>query len=209
MTPGVVLNGRFLWFDDTPSFNKIGQYLTYWSNHVTALNPDPGLLRAARVTSSRTYSERANNLQELAECINRFQRHTMCMTWYCKRLERHTGKEVCRFGLPWPESKVPTIINRALSSSKVFELERNDSIMSKYNPTFTMGLQANSDFSPCTDKHAVIYYLAKYCTKIEKRSIKLQGTIREVLPAVRSTGPIQSLSRKLVNHLIGERDWSG
>lgn len=69
------------------------------------------------------------------------------------------------------------MINRALSSSKVFEPERNNSIKGKYNPTIMMGWQANSDFSPCTDKHAVINYLAKYCAKAEKRSTNLQDII--------------------------------
>ena len=38
--------------------------------------------------------------KELAEALNRFQRHTRCVEGYCLRKKKDTGEVFCRFGFP-------------------------------------------------------------------------------------------------------------
>lgn len=71
-----------------------------------------------------------------------------------------------------------------------------------------MGWLANIEVSPCTDQKAVLYYVFKYCTKAEIKTIKLKDIIKDLLPHVSSKSPMCSLVAKFMNKLIGERDIS-
>jgi hypothetical protein len=55
---------------------------------------------------------------------------------------------------------------------------------------------------------AVLNYLGKYVTKPEKKTASYQELVREILPTVNSRHPLGSVIRKLLNKLVGERDWS-
>ena len=199
----------FLWIEGTPDVTD-GEdaYLAYWGAKVFALNPDTNDTPAPRHPTSKAFIERSNTLAELAAILNSCQRHTNCMTAYCKRINRVTKREGCRFGFPFPYIDAPRLIQREGSSYKTYEPIRNDSHMGKYNPAVTMAWLANTDISPCTDEGAVIHYLAKYCSKAETKSKKLLELMRELLPNVSSHQPVVSLTRKVMNRLIGERDWS-
>ena len=48
----------------------------------------------------------------------------------------------------------------------------------------------------------------KYVGKAEARSTSYKDMLRQTLPRVNSRAPLLSLTFKLLNKLVGERDWS-
>ena len=72
----------------------------------------------------------------------------------------------------------------------------------------TMGWMANTDIQPATTLRAVIDYVAKYCSKAEKASFAYSELQAQVLPNVSSRNPVLSFTSKMLNKLVGERDWS-
>lgn len=91
---------------------------------------------------------------------------------------------------------------------QTFAPARNDPLLNNYNPAFTMGWLANIDVTPCTDQEAVLYYVAKYCTKAEIKTVKLDKLMKDLRPHISSKNPMGSLVIKFMNKLIGERDIS-
>ena len=89
-----------------------------------------------------------------------------------------------------------------------FLAKRNDEMLNHYNPLITMSWLANTDITCCTGSKAVLNYLGKYVTKPEKKTASYQELVCEILPTVNSRHPLGSVIRKLLNKLVGERDWS-
>jgi hypothetical protein len=85
-----------------------------------------------------------------------------------------------------------------------FEAARNDSHMNQFSRLASLCWLANTDFSPCTGIEAVINYAAKYCSKSESQT----STYAEILPHVSDRNPMLSFVSKMMNRLIGERDYS-
>ncbi len=80
----------FAWIKDCPSLEQSDvqsreRFLSFWKTRVTAINPGINLPPAARNPCNRRINIRSNTLQELAETLNRFQKHTKCSTSYCLR----------------------------------------------------------------------------------------------------------------------------
>jgi hypothetical protein len=67
---------------------------------------------------------------------------------------------------------------------------------------------ANTDIQPLTTLHAVLSYLGKYVSKPEKSSVSYTELQAQVLPYVNDRVPLLSFASKILNKLIGERDWS-
>jgi ATP-dependent DNA helicase PIF1 len=86
--------------------------------------------------------------------------------------------------------------------------ERNDQYLNKNNRLTTMAWQANTDVSPCTSIAAVIEYIVKYAVKPEKASLSFCEMAEKIIPFVNNARPYQSMVTKLMNRLIGERDYS-
>ena len=112
-------------------------------------------------------------LAELGHILNSCQRYSKCITPYCKRFSKILDRDIYRFRFPFKYIDLPRLIRREDSKYQTFEPIRNDSYMGKYNPAVTIAWLANTDISLCTDLGAVINYLAKYCSKAEKKSTKL------------------------------------
>lgn len=90
----------------------------------------------------------------------------------------------------------------------VFSGERNDAYMNQFNPLISMCWRANTDVSPCTGVEAVINYTAKYCSKIETQTSTYAQVARGILPYVSEGNSLLSFVSKMMNKLIGERDYS-
>jgi ATP-dependent DNA helicase PIF1 len=67
---------------------------------------------------------------------------------------------------------------------------------------------ANTDIQPPTSLRAVVSYIGKYVSKPEKSSVSYAELQAEVLPSVNDQAPLLSFVSKMLNKLIGERDWS-
>jgi ATP-dependent DNA helicase PIF1 len=71
-----------------------------------------------------------------------------------------------------------------------------------------MGWMANTNIQPLTSLAAVLSYIGKYVSKPEKSSISYTELQVQVLPYINDRAPLLSFVSKLLNKLIGERDWS-
>ena len=71
-----------------------------------------------------------------------------------------------------------------------------------------MGWMANIDIQPPTTLTAVLSYVGKYVSKPEKSSVSYTELQSQVLPFVNDRAPLLSFISKMLNRLIGERDWS-
>jgi hypothetical protein len=89
-----------------------------------------------------------------------------------------------------------------------FFLERNDSYLNKYNQLTTIAWQANTNVSLCTSVAAVIKYNVKYAVKLETKLASYREMATRVIPFVNETQLYQLIVTKLMNKLIGERDYS-
>ena len=69
-----------------------------------------------------------------------------------------------------------------------------------------MGWRVNIDLTPSIIEHALVDYIAKYCIKIEKKSILYSELIREILSRINSRASLLFLTLKLMNKFLIERD---
>ena len=67
---------------------------------------------------------------------------------------------------------------------------------------------ANTDIQPPTTLHAVLSYVGKYVSKPEKASASYTELQGQVLPYINDHAPLLSFVSRMLNKLIGERDWS-
>jgi ATP-dependent DNA helicase PIF1 len=66
----------------------------------------------------------------------------------------------------------------------------------------------NTDIQPPTTFRAVLSYVGKYVSKPEKSSTSYTELQAQVLPCVYDQAPLLSFVSRMLNKLIGERDWS-
>ncbi|KAF5128325.1 hypothetical protein E5D57_009261 [Metarhizium anisopliae] len=71
-----------------------------------------------------------------------------------------------------------------------------------------LGWLANTDLQPAVTYKGLILYVAKYVSKPEIKSASYQELQEQILPYVSDCRPIASFAARLLNKLIGERDWS-
>ena len=70
-----------------------------------------------------------------------------------------------------------------------------------------MGWMANTDIQPPTTLHGVLSYVGKYVSKPEKSSASYIELQAQILPCINDQAPFLSFVSKMLNKLIGERDW--
>jgi ATP-dependent DNA helicase PIF1 len=182
----------------------------FWGLHVTGFNPEP--YTAARPHEEATMTqivgtELENKAITLSQLVNRVQRH-ICTDTYCQRLNKKTGQKECRFYFPdehWDEAEIKQHPERSWLQ---YYPPRNDGWVNKYNRLLSLAWQANTDVSPCTSMTAVIEYIVKYAGKVEKVSMSYKQLAGLILPYTNENRPFQSLITKLMNKLVGERDYS-
>ena len=114
----------------------------------------------------------------------------------------------CRFLFPRPLREDAEMIKRSGKTWWTFEAARNDSQMNQFSRLASLCWLANTDFSPCTGIEAVINYAAKYCSKSESQTSTYAEISKAILPHVSDRNPMLSFVSKMMNRLIGERDYS-
>jgi hypothetical protein len=90
----------------------------------------------------------------------------------------------------------------------LFSPARNQANLNQCTPLLTVGWMANTDIQPPTSLHAVLSYIGKYVSKPEKSSLSYTELQSQVLPYINDRAPLLSFVSKMLNKLIGERDWS-
>jgi ATP-dependent DNA helicase PIF1 len=80
--------------------------------------------------------------------------------------------------------------------------------MNQCSTPITMGWMANTDIQPPTSLFAVLAYVAKYVSKPETKSRSYTDLQAQILPYTNDRAPLLSFVSKMLNKLVGERDWS-
>ena len=70
-----------------------------------------------------------------------------------------------------------------------------------------MGWMANTDIQPPTSLAAVLSYVGKYVSKPEKSLASYTKLQAQILPCINDQAPLLSFVSKMLNKLIGERNW--
>jgi Helitron helicase-like domain at N-terminus len=146
------------------------EFAKYWSERVTAINPDPTRLPDLRNPASLPFSDVENTADQFAAFLNRFQQHGVCQPGKCLRLNKKTGEMECRYWFPrhcFEEAVCTKDINR---KSWLFGPARNQSRLNQCCPLFPFSWKANTDFSPPCTLRGVLDYITKYVSKAEKKS---------------------------------------
>jgi ATP-dependent DNA helicase PIF1 len=186
--------------------NRLAQY---WGHYITADHPEvnPQQLPEEGSGLSLAYTDMKFDFAELSAILSRCYMHK-CMAVYCLQKDKTTGKEVCRFQAPWDTRTHPTFEKPPLKSYERFLACRNHMRVNAYNPTITLGWRANTDIQVCTSTAGVVQYMGVYASKGETQNASYKELALQVLPRVNSNNPMLSFASKLMNKLIGERDYS-
>ena len=207
----------FFLLEDAPAVESLNlenpesvtEFVQFWDPLVSAWNPAPEEPKANVHPSARDPLDMEYTRRELAQLLNRVQRHGKC-TSYCLRRPKGAPEDtdlVCRFRYPQECSENTTIKLDDRGHLKIFP-KRNDSLLNLHNATQILGWQANVDFSPITSIHATLNYIAKYCSKTETKSEDYHQIFNSVLTSLENDIPSQVVFQKLLSKLIVERDWT-
>jgi hypothetical protein len=185
------------------------EFARYWGDRITAWNPDPLRLPDARNPASLAPADVANTADQFAALLNRLQMHSACRAPYCLRVKRGSDQPpTCRFFFPRPLFLDPVVTRDINHKGWLFSPAQNQGTLNQCAPVIAMGWMANTDIQPPTDLRAVLSYIGKYVSKPEKSSASYTELQTQVLPYISDRAPLLSFVSKMLNKLIGERDWS-
>lgn len=203
----------FIWLDQsapsTTNEASRARIVDYWSQWVTAMNPDRTLIQDGLNPASLPFAQQENSRLHLIHSLNRFQRHQVCSPTYCLRKPKGelNATARCRFHFPQPFRDTAAVTRDKNPLHWKYMPQRNDSLLNSYIPALTLGWMANTDMAPCTNPHAVLNYIAKYASKAETKSETYKSMFAAVVRRASSTNPILSATVKMMNALLVERDW--
>ena len=184
------------------------KFAQYWGLVITAWNPDQLRLPDARNPASLAPADVVNTADQFAAFLNRLQMHSACRAPYCLRAKKGGDQPTCRFFFPRPLFMDPVVTKEINHKSWLFSPARNQEALNQCAPAITMGWMANTDIQPPTTLRAVLSYVGKYVSKPEKSSTSYTELQAQVLPCVNDQAPLLSFVSRMLNKLIGERDWS-
>ncbi|KAJ1518827.1 hypothetical protein ONE63_011559 [Megalurothrips usitatus] len=163
-----------LWLKDAPNVDDLAQcsdeeilkVLSYFDRYISTTHPDINCPASPVHPCQKKLSEVLDIKRDLAELLNRVQRHTKCSEAYCLRINKKTKKKECRFKFPRELLEYSQIV---ITPDNDVELltARNDQYLNKFNDYIIQTWRANIDVSPVLSKRALVNYLAKYITKSE------------------------------------------
>jgi ATP-dependent DNA helicase PIF1 len=184
------------------------EFARYWGTLITAWNPDQLRAPDARNPASLAPGDVANTADQFAAFLNRLQLHSTCRAPYCLRQKKDSNTPQCHFFFPRPLFSAPVVTKEINHKSWLFSPARNQGLLNQCAPVITMGWMANTDIQPPTTLHAVLSYVGKYVSKPEKSSASYTELQGQVLPCLNDQAPLLSFVSRMLNKLIGERDWS-
>ncbi|KAE8751258.1 hypothetical protein FOCC_FOCC002086 [Frankliniella occidentalis] len=158
--------------------------------------------RLAPVHPCRIQVNEVDDMQkDLAQLLNKVQRHSKCSDGYCIRYNKKTKSKGCRFKFPKALQEARDLV---LNENNQYELvtERNDPLLNNFNPYILQTWRANIDFTPVLSKQALINYLAKYISQPEKESKQLIDILKN------DDKFVKSIIQRLYIQCCSERDYS-
>ncbi|EAQ89410.1 hypothetical protein CHGG_06029 [Chaetomium globosum CBS 148.51] len=219
-------NHGLYWFEEGPqqatsTDEERARFARLWGYHISAENPQPHRIGQGGDGGNPLNVDALQTevtWDWLDRVLNRCQRHH-CSSTYCLRINKRAAELAekngepgpepeCRFLFPRPHREEAGLVRRPGKTWWSFEAVRNDSHMNQYNRLITLCWLANTDISPCTGIEAVINYAAKYCSKTETKTSTYAEIAGAILPHVSDRNPMLSFVSRMMNKLIGERDYS-
>jgi Helitron helicase-like domain at N-terminus len=205
----------FLWLKDGPNIDNVDfenenerqKLADFFSRRVFAHTPIPNHPRPA--TNPCQLAEPiadSNNRVDLAELLNRCQRHSTCLPSYCIRYNHRLKRNTCRFGFPHLPNQDPKI-DRNDKGQWTFVPSRPlcDRDLNRYHPIWTTMWRGNIDISLVLGKNAAINYIAKYAAKAESISRDLDKGMLDIAENLADTDGISGLITKTLNRFCIER----
>ena len=202
------------WIPTAPALDQESEesralFAQYWGALITAWNPDQLRAPDARNPASLAPADVANTADQFTAFVNRLQIHSTCRAPYCLRATKDLDAPLtCRFFFPRPLFSAPVVTKEINHKSWLFSPARNQANLNQCAPIIAMGWMANTDIQPPTTLHAVLSYIGKYVSKPEKASMSYTELQGQVLPYINDQAPLLSFVSRMLNQLIGERDWS-
>lgn len=185
------------------------RFVCFWQRHMSAINPGAHWPPASRHPASLTRADLSFSPKELAELLNRIQRHTVCSDTYCLRRPKGSNADtpkVCRFRYPKPVLRTASLSR--IGRTYEFRAQRNDPLLNEYNPVMISAWRANMDIAAVSDRHAVTTYIAKYVSKCERPSENFVQVLSATSRAVSESAAGRVVFQKMLSKLLTERDWS-
>jgi hypothetical protein len=132
----------FLWIKDAPSVDSLNtdnpvemqEFIKFWDQHISTWHPETSTPPAAIHPSARLFSTLEDTKLELAQMLNRLQRHTKCTAGYCERRKKNTGEIFCRFGFPKECREETKFAKEDGREFPELHTRRNDPILNSFNP---------------------------------------------------------------------------
>lgn len=185
-------------------------YVTTWNprdihrrNIMVPRSPsdDPFLLTTTHFFSS-------NPSKDYEHLFNRVQGHTKCNVHSCLRKRGYVL--TCHYKDPWK------VCNESLLSidekgQKKYELAHNDDRVNVHNADLLKMWHASVDCHPVVYRHAILTYIAKYASKVEKRLETYQDILTKISNASASEDIVLCvykifLAEKIVDLVIGAQE---
>jgi len=150
-----------------------------------------------------------NSEDQFTAFLNRLQMHSVCRLGACLQVKKGLDNtSYYRFFFPQPLFDDLVVTKDINHKSWLFSPARNVPDMNQCSPLITMGWMANTDIQPPTSLWAVLAYVAKYVSKPETKSKSYADLQGMILPYTNERALLLSFVSKMLNKLIGERDWS-
>ncbi|KAK3916400.1 ATP-dependent DNA helicase [Frankliniella fusca] len=212
------MHGIF-WMENAPdvsnlelaSQEELVRIADFFSNFITAENPDPNISCEGEHPCRILFSDVPNNKEEedkdLARLLVKVQRHTKCSPDYCMKKPRGGGPRKCRFNFPFAISEKASLSFNEKGDPE-FIPKRNDPKLNKYCKFIIQMWRANIDISPVLSKKALLQYLAKYISKSEIRSESLSEFVNNVLSDFEDDQNVIKATKRIFIRTSSERDYS-
>src|SRR2546429_7122447 len=114
-------------------------FVQFWSQHITAHNPDANHHPDSTHPSSLPYKQQQNSKHFLNVCLNWFQQHSRCTESYCLRKKKGASIKSCRFRFPQPVQDAANLTTDLNSTYLTFAPQRNDPLLNLYMTTIILG----------------------------------------------------------------------
>lgn len=207
-----------IWIRDAPDVTRLEQMspeeleetVRFFEDKICAWNYGKGLAPAVIHPCRRRLCEipPAERERALGELLNKVQRHArQCPNDYCRRRNKRTGRDECRFGFPIPEREDSDII-RNLKGHLEFTPKRNDGLINLFCILIIIMWRANMDLRAVTSKQAMSNYLAKYASKPEKKSKPMMELFEDALRGLEDQDDAKKAVMRRLIQSISDRDYS-
>ncbi|KAK3920155.1 hypothetical protein KUF71_009442, partial [Frankliniella fusca] len=138
-----------------------------------------------------------NSQEDLAQLLQKVQRHTKCSPDYCIRRNKTTKVKQCTY-----------LGKKKPSGELEFKPERNDPLLNKFNAFIIQLWRANIDIAPVISERALLAYLAKYISKCEVQPKALDEIFSKIVEGMAQDSKAKTAIQKMFIKSCSDRDIS-